>query len=285
MAEDDPKQPLDKVDPDEPLYGASSAHPWISWEGRVAHPNARAGGGGLGGFKDAEPLGSNLDLDDPSAHPRSPAARYVALTDEEKESLKKQKALADSSKAEEEKPEELSTEPTCGNVVKVWDVTARRTTPQIKGSGSTLAALKANLNASQGDHWGEGGGELTIDEVKGVFKPGDTFTVTLRGEFINRIPEWTDRNAASDAAKKEWDRFIGKLKAHEECHVTIARKAFEALATEYPGTKITKVNELFKKRKGELAQAQKDLDDVTNTDHGRKSGVPCGDALLDATIT
>jgi len=285
MGKDDPKQPLDKVDPDEPLYGASSVHPWVSWDGRVAHPNARAGGGGPGGFKDAEPLGSNLDLDDPSAHPRSPAARYVAFTDEEKESLKTQKAIADSAKAKEEAPEELSTEPTCGNVVPVWDVNARRTKPEIKGSGATLAALKSNLNASQGDHWGEGGGDLTIDKVTGIFKPGDKFTVTLRGEFINRIPEWTDRNSATDAAKKEWDRFIAKLKAHEECHVAIARKAFDALAAEYPGTKITKVDELFKKRKGEIEQAQKDLDAVSNTDHGRKAGVPCGDALLDATIT
>lgn len=283
MGQDDPKQPSDKADPEEPLYGASSLHPWISWEGNVAHPNARAGGGGPGGFKDAAPLGTNLDLDDLSAHPRSPAGRYVAFTDEEKESLKKQKAIADSAK--EEAPEELGTEPTCGNVVTVWDVNARRTTPEIKGSGATLAALKANLNASQGDHWGEGGGELTIDEIKGTFKPGDKFTVTLRGEFINRIPEWTDRASASDAAKKEWDRFIAKLKAHEECHVTIARKAFEALAAEYPGTKITKVNELFLKRKKELKEAQKELDSAGNTDHGRKSGVPCGDALLDASIT
>lgn len=284
MGKDDPKAPFDEPEPEEPLYGASSRHPWISGEGNVAHPNARAGGGGPGAFKDAAPLGSNVDLGDPSAHPRSPAARYVAFTDEQKESLKQQKAIADSSN-EEEAPEELGTEPTCGNVVTVWDVNARRTTPEIKGSGATLAALKANLNASQGDHWGEGGGELTIDEIKGNFKPGDKFTVTLRGEFINRVPEWTDRNSASDAAKKEWDRFIGKLKAHEECHVKIARKAFEALAAEYPGVKITKVNELFLKRKAELKQAQKDLDDVSNTDHGRKAGVPCGDALLDASIT
>lgn len=284
MGKDDPKETLEKEDPEEPLYGASSRHPWISWEGNVAHPGARAGGGGPGGFKDAAPLGSNVDLDDPSAHPRSPAARYVAFTDEEKESLKKQKAIADSATIEED-AEELGTEPTCGNVVTVWDVNARRTTPEIKGSGATLAALKANLNASQGNHWGEGGGELTIDEIQGKFKPGDKFTVTLRGEFINRIPEWTDRNSATDAAKNEWDRFIGKLKTHEECHVTIARKAFEALAAEYPGTKITKVNELFLKRKKELKEAQKALDDPGKTDHGRKAGVPCGDAELDASIT
>jgi hypothetical protein len=177
--------------------------------------------------------------------------------------------------------EELSDIPTVGSVDRVWTATARQTTPAIEAHGANLAAVKASLDASQGQHWGEGGGELTMDKITGV-KSGETFKITLRGTLINRIPNWVERDQASSGAKAEWDRFIGKLKAHEECHVAIALKAFEALADSYPGKKITEVNQMFLDAKKQLKQDQKDLD--TNTQNGQKSGDPCGDALLNTAI-
>ena len=183
----------------------------------------------------------------------------------------------------EDVPEELGDIPKCDKCVLVVDMNARKSTPPIHGKGVKLSDLKKDLNASQGDHWGEGGGELNIDPT-GTVKSGESFTVTLRGELINRIPEWDDRSSATATAQAEWDRFIAKLKAHEECHVEIAKTAFLALQASYPGTKITEVNSKFTKAKADLKKKQDELDDASHTDHGKKTGVACGDAELDASI-
>ena len=178
-------------------------------------------------------------------------------------------------------PEELAETPTVGSVTKNWDSSKRTKTPEIHGKGATLADLKANLDASQGSHWGEGGGKLTMDPVTGV-KAGETFTVKLNGEFIKRVPIWDDRATASSTAQKEWDRFIAKLDAHEEGHVAIALAAFEKLATDLIGVKITDLATKVQQAQTSLTASQKKMD--ADTTNGMKSGVLYGDALLDAAI-
>lgn len=172
--------------------------------------------------------------------------------------------------------------PIVKGVTKVWDTKARTTTPAIDAKGATLAEVKADLDASQGKHWGEGGGKLKMDDVPKTLKRGDTFVVTLRGEFINRIPKWVDRDKGSAAAKAEWDRFIGKLSEHEEGHVAIALKSFEDLATALVGVKITDLTKTFNDSQAALKADQKKMD--TDTDNGTKAGVKYGDALLDTSI-
>ncbi len=180
--------------------------------------------------------------------------------------------------------EELGGIPKCDKCDLVVDLSARKSTPAIHGKGITLLALKKDLDASQGDHWGAGGGELTMDAIPATIKSGQTFTVTLRGTLINRIPDWDDRSSATAAAQAEWDRFIAKLKAHEECHVEIAKTAFTAMQAAFPGTKITELNKVFAKGKQDLAAKQVELDDTSHTDHGKKAGVACGDAELNANV-
>ena len=178
-------------------------------------------------------------------------------------------------------PEELAETPTVGDVTKNWDTSKRTKTPEIHGKGATLADLKADLDASQGSHWGEGGGKLTMDPVTGV-KAGETFTVKLNGEFIKRVPIWDDRATASSTAQREWDRFIAKLDAHEEGHVAIALAAFEKLATDLIGVKITDLATKVQQAQTSLTASQKKMD--ADTTNGMKSGVLYGDALLDAAI-
>lgn len=181
--------------------------------------------------------------------------------------------------------EELGGIPTCDKCDVIVDLNARRTTPEIHGKGITLAALKKDLDASQGEHWGAGGGEVTMDKIpEGSVKSGEKFTVTLRGELINRIPEWDDRASATPTAQAEWDRFIAKLQAHEECHVEIAKKAFTAIQKTLLGTRITVLEAVFAKAKKDLKAKQVQLDDTSHTDHGKKPGVACGDAELNAAI-
>ena len=179
-------------------------------------------------------------------------------------------------------PEELGAAPTVGSVTTKWKAADRTKTPEIHGKGTTLADLKADLDASQGKHWGEGGGKLTMDPVPFGVKSGETFTVTLNGEFINRIPIWDDRATATTTAQKEWDRFIGKLNDHEEGHVSVALAAFEQLAKDLIGVKITDLATKVAKAQTDLTAAQKKMD--TDTDNGTKSGAEFGDALLDAAI-
>ena len=64
------------------LLPASLQHPWVNADGKVAHPDSPAGGGGPGLFQFLGPLGSMIDRygHDLLPHPQSPAAHTVALT-------------------------------------------------------------------------------------------------------------------------------------------------------------------------------------------------------------
>jgi hypothetical protein len=179
--------------------------------------------------------------------------------------------------------EELSNVPTVKDVQRDWDVTQKNEKATSEGLGLTLAALRIDLDAKEKArkpndptvHWGEGGGILTMDKVSGI-KAGQTFTVTLHGEFLCRLPTWKDRDSASAGAKTEWDRFIGQLKKHELQHVEIAKKFFDGFADSLPGTKITELDKKFQAAEPELKLKQKDHDDTT------KNGADIN-ALLDTT--
>jgi hypothetical protein len=59
-------------------------------------------------------------------------------------------------------------------------------------------------------------------------------------------------------------------------------KAFEKLAADFIGKKITAVNKMFLDAKKQLKDDQKALDDSTH--NGQDLGVACGDALLNTAI-
>lgn len=58
--------------------------PWRSREGEVVHPDAPAGGGGLGRFRAPGSLGTDGNETDDVRHPRAPSLRHEALSDDEK---------------------------------------------------------------------------------------------------------------------------------------------------------------------------------------------------------
>lgn len=65
---------------DEQSRRASLQHPWVNADGRLAHPDSPAGGGGPGMFRSSRPFGSTIDFDAWLPHAQSPAARTFALT-------------------------------------------------------------------------------------------------------------------------------------------------------------------------------------------------------------
>lgn len=70
-----------------PSSGSSTKHPWVGFDGDVAHPNAPAGGGGPGGFTSGSPLGADPKLFPAAPHPHSPVARYLTLSGTQAENL------------------------------------------------------------------------------------------------------------------------------------------------------------------------------------------------------
>ena len=57
----------------------ASGSPWDpcrSWTGGYCHPDAPAGGGGPGSFRQPGPLGTDASLSNGLPHPQSPAGRF-----------------------------------------------------------------------------------------------------------------------------------------------------------------------------------------------------------------
>ena len=62
--------------------------PWVGTSGIPAHPNAPAGGGGPGGFRQSPALGREGNDADPIPHPQSPGGRNRRLTEPEVHQLR-----------------------------------------------------------------------------------------------------------------------------------------------------------------------------------------------------
>lgn len=112
-------------------------------------------------------------------------------------------------------------------------------------------------------------------------------TLTVTEVSIIIVPNWTEYANASAAAKKEWDRFILKLTAHEEKHHAFAVEWANAVIEQLKDMKgigwareRSKSGELsilvFSARDAKIQQEEKDTCDAKNkkydeeTDHGRK---------------
>ncbi|MGH8502242.1 MAG: DUF922 domain-containing protein [Gammaproteobacteria bacterium] len=164
------------------------------------------------------------------------------------------------------------------DVAKDWNPPNPRATPEIVVRGSTLSDAARGLNAL--DEWGQAGGSLRADRIPGG--NSTDLTVNLRGNLVYRLPRWTGYSQASTAAKAEWDRMFGKLRAHEDRHLVIAIEEGDQLASDLVGHDITDIARMVTAANRRMRARQDDLD--ANTDHGAKAGVPFGDVTLDTSI-
>jgi Bacterial protein of unknown function (DUF922) len=165
------------------------------------------------------------------------------------------------------------------NVTNDWTPPSPATTPDIVVGGSTLEQVGNQLN-KQGE-WGKGGGQITFDPIPAGNSP--TVDVNLHGGLVKILPQWLGYSSASAAVKKEWDKMIGKLDAHEQRHVDIAVEVADKLAQDLVGKSIDSIAPMVTAANARMKARQDQMD--TASDHGAKAGVPYGDVILDTTIT
>jgi hypothetical protein len=163
-------------------------------------------------------------------------------------------------------------------VVDDWHPPSPNTTPTISLEADNLADLATLLKPLK--EWGQGGGALRSERIP--VGTSTNLTVTLHGNLVLRLPEWTNYSKASAPARKEWDRMISKLKAHEQRHMDIAIEHGDTLAKGLVGEDIDVIEKRVTAANAAIAKDQKKLDD--DTDHGAKKGVTYGDVFLDTSI-
>jgi hypothetical protein len=167
------------------------------------------------------------------------------------------------------------------SVKKDWDVPdpPKRTTPEIRVTGATLADVAKELNKLP--EWGQGGGSLRSDRIPAG--NSEEVEVQLRGNLVYRMPIWTRYANASQAAKAEWDRMYAKLDIHEKRHVEIAIEEGDQLASDLLGEDIGNIAAMVTAANKRMAERQQELDEETA--NGSKPGVKYGDVSLDISIT
>jgi hypothetical protein len=163
-------------------------------------------------------------------------------------------------------------------VTKDWDPPSPRNTPEIVVGGATLAEAARELN--QMSEWGQAGGQLRSDPI-----PAGTstdLTVTLHGGLVYRLPRWSGYDRASAAARAEWDRMLGNLRAHEDRHLAIAIEEADQLAADLVGREIGEIAGMVTAANRRMRARQDQLD--ADTQNGAKTGVAFGDVTLNTSI-
>ena len=164
-----------------------------------------------------------------------------------------------------------------------WVPTPNPDTTAIQVAGATLADLATNLAALP--EAGKGGGKLRADPVATGVTAG--VTVSLHGNLVNKVVDWTGYSSASTAAQAEWDRVLTNLKRHEKRHMEIAIEEGNVLAKLLIGHKIGSTPTIVDKVSNANTAMQKrqdDLDSPSESDHGHKKGHAFGDCNIDTSI-
>ncbi|UCG24527.1 MAG: DUF922 domain-containing protein, partial [Chloroflexota bacterium] len=140
-------------------------------------------------------------------------------------------------------------------------------------SGKTLEDLRQPLKHF-GDHAAETRAPITIDG-KVVPQKREDGTMFIKVKWITvdvevHLPRWTDYNEACPAAQKEWDRFMGQTRVHEqEAHVDKANKFIENLGEEDTVIEGNNPEELKAKLEAKAKELQKRLQKIHDgCDHG-----------------
>ena len=128
--------------------------------------------------------------------------------------------------------------------------------------GATLAEVSSALSAEAG--------LVTFDFS--VSTSGDPITsaeLTVRQTLT--MPAWAERDQACAAVQRAWDNFVAALRAHEDGHVAIDRRAFANAHQRFVGKQSSETDAVSEELRRDV-QVQQDAYDAA-TDHGR-TGTP-----------
>jgi predicted secreted Zn-dependent protease len=103
--------------------------------------------------------------------------------------------------------------------------------------------------------------------------------VTVKSRITIRMPQWGNREHASDSDRAEWERFYTALLEHEREHEQIMRRGLEPLHQALEKARATEFKTIMNREKRRLIDLPGAAYDE-RTDHGRKRGtilnVPAG---------
>ena len=172
------------------------------------------------------------------------------------------------------------------NVTRIYKVTKDWKDPPVvtpgvfrEISGKTLKEVLAWLSSLI--EWGEGGGDISGDEMQPDDK--NRYTAVLKGTFFVRLPKWTEYNQATQPQKNAWDAMITDLEKHEREHVAIAYRGAEKLVRKLCGLDVTLASQAMEDSRKATQADQDDFDSKAKTDHAAKDYLTFKRVYLDTT--
>ena len=133
-------------------------------------------------------------------------------------------------------------------------------------SGTTLEAASNNLGLPGGE---DGRCEYNIwYEYDGVSARGLAQNLVVNVTIDITMPRWLDRDAATEAEQREWDRFYAALLAHEREHASRIRAGARRVHDRLARTRATDLEARFQAGK-QTMQEESNAFDVA-VDHGRR---------------
>jgi predicted secreted Zn-dependent protease len=104
--------------------------------------------------------------------------------------------------------------------------------------------------------------------------------VAVSVRTVVTMPRWSGYESASEADKREWDRFCAALRTHEQGHLQLVRHHFADLDQRLAGKTPAAARRLWTAALAALEGASRNYD--RDTDHGRQQGTII-DLAVDAT--
>jgi predicted secreted Zn-dependent protease len=105
-------------------------------------------------------------------------------------------------------------------------------------------------------------------EYEGVTRQGVAREIRLDVTIAIETPRWAERDAASEAERREWDRFHHALLSHERGHEQRVRTNVRDSYSRLTRTPVGELAAVFEEERQRI-QAVSDAYDA-HTDHGRK---------------
>lgn len=107
-------------------------------------------------------------------------------------------------------------------------------------------------------------------EAASVDRDGIVHDVTVKSQITIRMPQWANRDEASESERAEWERFHAALLTHERGHERIMRDGLKAMYKALEKARATEFQAIIDRENLRIDRAGTAYDQ--RTDKGRKQG-------------